>query len=146
MEALDKQQIRENRVRCFLEGAEYCYGRKLRDEDPPEDLHQFPGNEKHQHRKMEGVQPSQPQEKKPPYAEAVEQSLLVIRGDDKTAQHKKEIDEEPGVAQERHAVQMAVGVQMEQCHQACGDTAPTVQYHESFHVRPERLTMTAPHS
>src|SRR5712664_1449264 len=96
---------------------------------------------------MEGVQPSQPQEKKSSYAEAVEQSLLVVRGDDKAAQHEKEIDEKPGVAQERHAVQMAVGVQMEQRHQARGDTAPTVQYHESFHVRPERLkTVTAPHS
>jgi len=43
----------------------------------------------------------------------VEQSLLVVRGDDKAAQDEKEIDEKPGVAQERHAVQMAVGVEME---------------------------------
>jgi len=87
---------------------------------------------------MERIQPAQPQQKKPPYAKSIEQSLLVVRGDDEAAQHKKEIDEKPGVAQERHAVQMAVGVEMEQSHQARGDTAPTVQYQESLHVRPER--------
>ena len=88
---------------------------------------------------MEGVQPSQPQEKKPSHPEAVAQSLLVVRGDDKAAQDEEKIDEKPGVAQERHSVQMAVGVQMEQGHQARSDSAPAVQYHESFHVRPERL-------
>src|SRR5437762_1928839 len=88
---------------------------------------------------MEGVQPSQPQKKKPSHPEAVAQSLLVVRGDDKAAQDEEKIDEKPGVAQERHSVQMAVGVQMEQGHQARSDSAPAVQYHESFHVRPERV-------
>src|SRR5205809_6739469 len=82
---------------------------------------------------MKGIEPAQPQQEKPSYAEALEQPLLVVRGDDKPAQHEKEIDEKPGVAQERHAVEVAVGVQMEQRHQACGDAAPAVQHHESSH-------------
>ena len=65
---------------------------------------------------MERIQPAQPQQEKPSHAKTLEQPLLVVRGDDKAAQHKKEIDEKPGVAQERDAVQMAVGVQVEQSH------------------------------
>src|SRR5438477_4298252 len=98
---------------------------------------------------MEGVQPSQPQKKKPSHPEAVAQSLLVVRGDDKAAQDEEKIDEKPGVAQERHSVQMAVGVQMEQGHQARSDSAPAIQYHESSMFDPNawfvligRLTLT----
>src|SRR5262245_51164660 len=90
---------------------------------------------------MERVQPSQPQDEKPTRAEAVEQALLVVRGDDEAAEHEKEVDEEPRIAQERHAVYMTVGVEMEQSHQAGGDAAPAVQYDESSRVR-HAATMT----
>ncbi len=89
---------------------------------------------------MERIQPAQPQQEKPPYSKAIEQSLLVVRGDDEAAQNEKEIDEKPGVAQERHPVQVAVGVEMEQSHQASRDTAPTVQYDESLRVRLDRIS------
>src|SRR5207249_2236149 len=105
-----------------------------RDESLPQDFQQRTTNKKRQHCEMEGVQSSQPQEKKPPHAKTLEQPLLVVCRDDKAAQDEKEIDEKPGVAQERHIVQMAVGVQMEQRHQACGDTAPAVEHHESSHI------------
>jgi len=62
---------------------------------------------------MQRIEPAQPQQEKSSYAKTVEQSLLVVRGDDEAAQDKEEINKEPGVAQERHAVQMTVGVQME---------------------------------
>jgi hypothetical protein len=88
---------------------------------------------------MQRIEPAQPQKEKPSHAKTVEQSLLVVRGYDKAAQHEKEINEKPGVAQERHIVQMAVGVEMEKSHQACGYAAPAIQYHEPFHARPERL-------
>src|SRR5437867_8868609 len=39
---------------------------------------------------------------------------------------------------------MAVGVEMEQGHQACGDATPTVQYQESSHVRSEGLASFSP--
>ena len=84
-----------------------------RDQRHPQNLQELTGNEERQHCKMKRIEPAQPQQEKPSYAETIEQSSLVVRGDDKTAQHEKEIDEEPGVAQERHAVQMAVGVEME---------------------------------
>ena len=48
---------------------------------------------------MEWIQSAQPQQKKLSYAKAMEQPLLVVRGNDKAAQHEKEIDEKPGVAQ-----------------------------------------------
>ena len=116
MEALDEQQIGENRIRRVLGSAERCYRidrRERRDESLPQDFQQLTTNKKRQHCEMEGVQSSQPQEKKPPHAKTLEQPLLVVCGDDKAAQDEKEIDEKPGVAQERHIVQMAVGVQME---------------------------------
>ena len=65
---------------------------------------------------MKGIESAQPQQEKPPHAKTVEQPLLIVCGDDEAAQHEKKIDEKPGVAQERDAVQMAVGVQVEQSH------------------------------
>src|SRR5712671_6396685 len=140
MEALDKQQIGENRIRRLLWGTEErprVDRRRALDQRLAYSPQQLRAHKKRQHCEMEGVQPSQPQEKKPSDPEAVAQSLLVVRGDDKAAQDEKEIDEKPGVAQERYSVQMAVGVEVEEGHQARGDSAPAVQYHESFHVRPE---------
>ena len=116
MEALDEQQIGENRIRRFLGGAERrsrIERRERRDESLPQDFQELTTDEKRQHCEMERIQPAQPQQKKPSHAKAVEQPLLVVRRDDKAAQDEKEIDEKPGVAQERHIVQMAVDVQME---------------------------------
>src|SRR5260221_3193224 len=146
METLDKQQIGENRTRRLLRGAEERrrVGRRgPLDQHLPYSPQQLTADKRRQHCEMEGVQSSQPQEKKPSHPEAVAQSLLVVRGDDKAAQDEKEIDEEPGVAQEGHGVQMAVGVQMEQGHQARSDAAPTIQYQESSHVRSECLVLLA---
>src|ERR1041385_3999829 len=104
MEALEKQQIRENRVRRLLRGAEErprVDRRRPLDQHLPRSPQQLRAHKKREHCEMEGVQPSQPQEKKPPHPEAVAQSLLVVRGDDKAAQDEEKIDEKPGVAQER---------------------------------------------
>src|SRR5258708_7394422 len=87
---------------------------------------------------MQRIEPAQPQKEKPSYAKTVEQSLLVVRGYDKAAQHEKEIDEKPGGEQERHIVQEAVGVERETSHQARAYAAPAIQYHESVHARRER--------
>jgi len=57
---------------------------------------------------MKRIEPPQSQQNKPSHSETIQQSLLVVRGDDKAAQHKKEIDEKPGVAQKWRSMQMAV--------------------------------------
>src|SRR6267378_6004914 len=119
MEALDEQQIGEDGIRRVLGRAEWrdrVDRQERRDQDPLQHFQQFKYDKEGQHYKMKGIQPAQPQQEKPSHAETVEQSLLVVRGDDKAAQHEKEIDEKPRVAQERHIVQVAVGFQVEQSH------------------------------
>ena len=107
VQAVDKQQIGENGMRRFLRGAERRCRRDRRG-CRSQDQKQFEGDGNRQHYEMERIEPTQSQQEKPSHSEAVEHSLLVIRGDDEAAQHKKEIDEKVGVAHERH-MQMAVG-------------------------------------
>lgn len=132
VKTVDQENIGEQRDRRFIFRVE----RLPRTDNK---FRKFQNDKTQQHENMHRVQATNAQENIVPDRHILHQPVLVTRGDDKTAQHKKEIHEQRSVMEESDVMKMGLrrreNIEVQKDNEAGADAAPCVQYFISFRPR-----------